>query len=263
MPLTQPTQEVPLARHSLLPELRRLVQFFRPTAISPNTLVPASRGMDYYLFPQLFGEMLSKEELERAKVERDSWFVKHRHFGGEWLVRLKRQEEQICLLAFIGSFNLEHDNARHPSGSTSAIPTDTRGVSYVDQVTRLLGPPICDEGDRLNKRVAPDVSTHKPPTRTTDQTTEPFAIGSRSPPGPDRPPPTPSKGKPCHNSHSSVSSSASRLKRQIDDAATDSAANECCRRKQPRAESSFRVDIAHLRSISNPRPASSSPSRTM
>ncbi|WOO84707.1 5' exonuclease Apollo [Vanrija pseudolonga] len=146
------TIEVPLARHSLLPELRRLVQLFRPMAISPNTLVPTSRGMDYYLFPQLFGEMLSKEELERAKGERDSWFVKHRHFGGDWLARLKWQEEQIGLLAFIGSFNVEHGDARHPSGSASTTRTDTRDVSYVDQVNRLLGPPVISEGDRLNER---------------------------------------------------------------------------------------------------------------
>lgn len=66
-------QDIPISRHSTLPELQSLVKLFKPLALTPNTVASYAKGLDYYLLPDLFEDCLSPGAHDRIIAERDHY----------------------------------------------------------------------------------------------------------------------------------------------------------------------------------------------
>ncbi|WWC85879.1 uncharacterized protein L201_000746 [Kwoniella dendrophila CBS 6074] len=78
---------VPLARHSPLPELQNLVKLFKPKAVSPNTVTAGIKAMDYYLLPDFMQECITEDAYEVMIKERNLYFDEK--YDKEFLAGLK------------------------------------------------------------------------------------------------------------------------------------------------------------------------------
>ncbi|GMK56726.1 hypothetical protein CspeluHIS016_0305660 [Cutaneotrichosporon spelunceum] len=92
------TIEVPVARHSPLPELQQLVKMFKPAALSPNTLIPHHQGMDFMVFAELLSPAISNDTYIKMIAERDQYFTSSAHFGPEWLSAARAIQSQLSAL---------------------------------------------------------------------------------------------------------------------------------------------------------------------
>ncbi|WWD22472.1 hypothetical protein CI109_106965 [Kwoniella shandongensis] len=68
------TIDVPLARHSTLPELQNLVALFKPLAVTPNTVAPFTKGLDYFLLPDFLRDCIAPDAYAGMIRERDLYF---------------------------------------------------------------------------------------------------------------------------------------------------------------------------------------------
>lgn len=85
-------QDIPISRHSTLPELRSLVKLFKPLALTPNTVASYAKGLDYYLLPDLFEDCLSPGVHDRIIAERDHYLGQmYGKWYSEGLNKLRRQ----------------------------------------------------------------------------------------------------------------------------------------------------------------------------
>ncbi|AFR94060.2 hypothetical protein CNAG_07550 [Cryptococcus neoformans var. grubii H99] len=75
--------DIPISRHSSLPELQSLVKLFKPLGLTPNTVASYAKGLDYYLLPDLFDDCLSPGAYERIVVERDHYLGQ---MYGKWYI---------------------------------------------------------------------------------------------------------------------------------------------------------------------------------
>ncbi|ODN76108.1 hypothetical protein L202_06041 [Cryptococcus amylolentus CBS 6039] len=76
--------DIPIPRHSSLPELQALVKLFKPLNLTPNTVASYARGLDYYLLPDLFSECIAPGAYERIVIERTHYLGQK---YGEWYVK--------------------------------------------------------------------------------------------------------------------------------------------------------------------------------
>ncbi|KGB77315.1 hypothetical protein CNBG_3153 [Cryptococcus deuterogattii R265] len=84
--------DIPISRHSTLPELRSLVKLFKPLALTPNTVASYAKGLDYYLLPDLFEDCLSPGVHDRIIAERDHYLGQmYGKWYSEGLNKLRRQ----------------------------------------------------------------------------------------------------------------------------------------------------------------------------
>ncbi|WRT63769.1 uncharacterized protein IL334_000694 [Kwoniella shivajii] len=138
---------VPLARHSPLPELQNLVKTFRPNAVSPNTVTSAMKGMDYYLLPDFLKDCIAEEAYEVMLNERDLFFVNK--YGKAFLTGL----EAMKMGASPGrdttnTASLHHHNQPLLTGRSQKSSTRT-SVSK-DQVFRTSGLPALKPDEIIN-----------------------------------------------------------------------------------------------------------------
>lgn len=92
------TQSIPLARHSLIPELQELVALFRPSSISPNTLVPDHGGRDFFFLSAIFKDCIDECVQQKMVKERDSWFAASPQYGPRGLQALKQEASNMALV---------------------------------------------------------------------------------------------------------------------------------------------------------------------
>ncbi|KAK6905298.1 hypothetical protein I204_05244 [Kwoniella mangroviensis CBS 8886] len=81
---------VPLARHSPLPELQNLVKLFEPKSVSPNTVTAGLKGMDYYLLPEFLSDCVDEGGSEAIIRERNLYF--EQKYGKGFLEGLERMK---------------------------------------------------------------------------------------------------------------------------------------------------------------------------
>ncbi|WVQ76249.1 hypothetical protein IAR50_005914 [Cryptococcus sp. DSM 104548] len=87
--------DIPIPRHSSLPELQALVKLFKPLNLTPNTVASYARGLDYYLLPDLFADCVAPGAYERIVVERTHYLGQK---YGEWYVKgLDKMRENMGL----------------------------------------------------------------------------------------------------------------------------------------------------------------------
>lgn len=85
-------QDIPISRHSTLPELQSLVKLFKPLALTPNTVAFYAKGLDYYLLPDLFEDCLSPGAHDRIIAERDHYLGQvYGKWYSEGLNKLRQQ----------------------------------------------------------------------------------------------------------------------------------------------------------------------------
>ncbi|KAE8543178.1 hypothetical protein D1P53_000665 [Cryptococcus gattii VGV] len=84
--------DIPISRHSTLPELQSLVKLFKPLALTPNTVASSAKGLDYYLLPDLFEDCLSPGAHDRIIAERDHYLGQvYAKWYSEGLNKLRQQ----------------------------------------------------------------------------------------------------------------------------------------------------------------------------
>ncbi|KAK8845518.1 hypothetical protein IAR55_006233 [Kwoniella newhampshirensis] len=83
--------DVPLARHSTLPELQNIVRLFKPLAVTPNTVAPHTKGLDYFLLPDLLEDCMAKRSYDGMIRERDLYL--NQKFGPGFVKRLNIMRE--------------------------------------------------------------------------------------------------------------------------------------------------------------------------
>lgn len=133
-PGTDPSQEVPIARHASFMELRALVNLFRPRALSPNTLIADRQGIDYFWFADLFRDVLPDEAYELGLAERDYWFSRQPRFGPQWLASSKDGPLMRQLLGRFG-FTFQGSSIRlntSSEGSNDKRKTTKRSSSEME-----------------------------------------------------------------------------------------------------------------------------------
>ncbi|WVQ80268.1 hypothetical protein IAT38_002373 [Cryptococcus sp. DSM 104549] len=88
--------DVPIARHSTLPELQAFVSLFRPRAITPNSVASYAKGLDYVQLPDLFGDHLFPGGKDIVIRERDLYLTKtYTEYYLVGLRELQRRGEQM------------------------------------------------------------------------------------------------------------------------------------------------------------------------
>ncbi|WWC58202.1 uncharacterized protein I303_100738 [Kwoniella dejecticola CBS 10117] len=123
---------LPLARHSPLPELQSLVKLFKPKAVSPNTVTPALKGMDYYLLPDFMRDCVADEAYEIMVRERDQYF--ETKFGREHLEGLAKMKHDTANTSQSPATRLQEN-------SKAARQSSRRSAMSGDQIFRLSGMP--------------------------------------------------------------------------------------------------------------------------
>ncbi|OCF36192.1 hypothetical protein I316_02065 [Kwoniella heveanensis BCC8398] len=124
------TINVPLARHSPLPELQNLVKLFHPKAVSPNTVVPSLRGMDYFLLPDFLLDCVAYDAYEGMKRERDLYL--EGKYGLDYVLGLQSLQTRGMDAA-----QIEDKPAQIPRSSQSS----SRLSIARDQISRASGLP--------------------------------------------------------------------------------------------------------------------------
>ncbi|WVQ93754.1 hypothetical protein IAU59_000831 [Kwoniella sp. CBS 9459] len=137
------TINVPLARHSPLPELQNLVKLFRPKAVSPNAIVTTLKGLDYFLLPDFLYNCVAPGAYEGMIRERDLYF--EGKYGPEYIEGLKRMQTP---------FSSDRQSKLAMSASQSS---SSRRASAKDQMSRAGGLPSLDP-DQLVKMVLDNTS---------------------------------------------------------------------------------------------------------
>lgn len=110
---------------------------FDPSALSPNTLVPDKKGIDYVAFPDLLRPALSHDAYTKTVAERNAFFIRHPRFGRQWLaeaqlsnsVNAPRLLENSCRESIIS----------WPVGRSRGPQSDTRPAWCRDQLDRIAG----------------------------------------------------------------------------------------------------------------------------
>nr|XP_019014566.1 uncharacterized protein I206_00649 [Kwoniella pini CBS 10737]OCF53347.1 hypothetical protein I206_00649 [Kwoniella pini CBS 10737] len=132
---------VPLARHSPLPELQNLVNLFKPKAVSPNTVTPALKGMDYYLLPSFMREFVSDATYDVMTRERDFYFEEK--YGNDFLNGLEGMKLKCQSDLPSPATNLpEKTQATHQSSRRSSMSKD--------QLSRFSGLPALRPDELLD-----------------------------------------------------------------------------------------------------------------
>ncbi|WVF66125.1 hypothetical protein IAT40_000864 [Kwoniella sp. CBS 6097] len=87
---------VPLARHSPLPELQNLVKLFKPKGVSPNAIVSSLKGLDYFLLPDFMYDCIAPSAYEGMIRECDL-YLEGKYGAGyvEGLRKLQMQRTKI------------------------------------------------------------------------------------------------------------------------------------------------------------------------
>ncbi|WVR03518.1 hypothetical protein IAU60_000509 [Kwoniella sp. DSM 27419] len=126
---------VPLARHSPLPELQNLVRLFRPRAISPNTVVSALKGLDYFLLPDFMRDSVADGAYEGMICERDAYFDSK--YGKGFLQRLNHLKG-LSMDVVGGAHTLANQTS---TLSPQARSTQGRRANATEQLVRAGGLP--------------------------------------------------------------------------------------------------------------------------
>ncbi|ODO02074.1 hypothetical protein L198_02805 [Cryptococcus wingfieldii CBS 7118] len=142
--------DIPIPRHSSLPELQALVKLFKPLNLTPNTVASYARGLDYYLLPDLFSECIAPGAYERIVIERTHYLGQK---YGEWYVKgldLMRETMGLGLVPDLEAVEREdHHYARQDYIQESEDvarqiqpprPRSRKEIS-IDQVSRAGGLP--------------------------------------------------------------------------------------------------------------------------
>lgn len=105
---------------------------FRPKSLSPNTMVPQYKGMDYYLLPDLFQDSL--DETVTLIKERDDWFTANPKYGKAYLENMKVGFSTMPQIQ-IGSERVER--YREPFKVTVGPTQRGRRAATMDQLSRI------------------------------------------------------------------------------------------------------------------------------
>ncbi|WVW81880.1 hypothetical protein I302_103878 [Kwoniella bestiolae CBS 10118] len=140
---------VPLARHSPLPELQNLVKLFKPKAVSPNTVTPGLKDMDYNLLPEFMKDCVDEGAYEVMMRERDSYF--DGKYGKEYMKGL----EGMRVVSLDGLSNVDLGILTSLSGPSIGATTADAKVSSTrfsmskEQIFRMSGLPALRPHDLL------------------------------------------------------------------------------------------------------------------
>ncbi len=126
-----------MARHSPLPELQELVRMFKPASVSPNTLIPHHKGLDFFVFADLLKTAISSDAYSNMTVERDNYFSTSPRFGTTWLSQVRGMHSQLSDIVLAGSLE---SMTLPPYFVTGQGPqSDSRDAWGLDQVVRIAG----------------------------------------------------------------------------------------------------------------------------
>lgn len=155
--------DIPISRHSSLPELQSLVKLFKPLGLTPNTVASYAKGLDYYLLPDLFEDCLSPGGYERIVVERDHYLGQ---VYGKWYTEGLNKLRQQGFGVYPDIDKIEREDYYYKredylpedmvaegslNGKAQKVLGATRTDISMDQVSRLGGLPSLSPKEIYNR----------------------------------------------------------------------------------------------------------------
>jgi hypothetical protein len=110
---------------------------FKPASVSPNTLIPHHKGLDFFVFADLLKTAISSDVYNNMLVERDNYFTTSPRFGTTWLSQMRAMHSQLSDVVLAGSLD---SVTLPPYLATGQGPqSDSRDAWGLDQVSRIAG----------------------------------------------------------------------------------------------------------------------------